>query len=95
LVKRAVSVREISKAEHDKPFKPSHPPRIGYNKTLAKFPAWEAERPKDVTRRPPLDPEAVPQAKFKPTHNFKTRPTPSVAVNMRNLKSAFPTVFRR
>ena len=33
--------------------------------------------------------------KFRPTHNSKSRPTPSIQTNMRNLKASFPTVFRR
>lgn len=94
-VKRTVSQRMISKAEHDKPFKPSHPPRIGYNKTIDKFPEYKEEGVKEITKRREADPDAAPIPKFKPTHNYKTRPTPSVAVNIRNLKSAFPSVFRR
>ena len=85
----------ISKAEHDKPFKPSHPPRVGHNKTIDKFPVYIEEGVKEITKRREVDPDAPPIPKFKPTHNYKTRPTPSVAVNIRNLKSAFPSVFRR
>ena len=49
---------------------------------------------KPVTRKVPIEGEED-KAKFKPTHNHKTRPTPSVATNMRNMKAAFPSVFRR
>jgi hypothetical protein len=31
---------------------------------------------------------------FKLTYNYKTRPTPSIAVNYRNLKASFPSSFR-
>jgi len=35
------------------------------------------------------------EAKWKPSHNLKSRPTPSVTTNMKNLRTEFPTVFRR
>ena len=78
--------------EHDKPFKPSHPPRVGYNKTLARFPEYIEDPKKQVERK--MDEEEGPP-KFKPTHNFKSRPCPSVTTNMRNLKASFPSVFRK
>lgn len=88
--------RPINKAEHDKPFRPSHPPRVGYNKTISPFPEWKQEPIKDITQRKVSgEDEKEEKAKFKPTHNDKTRPTPSVAVNIRNLKASFPTVFRK
>ena len=79
---------------HDKPFKPSHPPRSGYNKTLAKFPAYKEDPKKGIERKRPVEGEED-KPKFKPSHNIKTRPTPSVATNMRNMKASFPSVFRR
>ena len=82
----------ISKYDHDKPFKPSHPPREGYNKTIAKFPVYIEDPPKEIGPKEE-DPDAP--KKFKPTHNVKSVPCPSVAVNFRNLKASFPTVFRR
>ena len=84
----------LNHLEHDKPFKPSHPPRqVTTEKTIGKFPSWKGEPPKEITRKAPEDPDAP--KKFKPTHNNKTAPCPSVATNFRNLKSSFPTVFRR
>ena len=79
---------------HDKAFKPSNPGKRGYNKTLAKFPAYQEDPKKPLERRMPVEGEED-KAKFKPSHNIKSRPTPSVACNMRNIKSAFPSVFRR
>jgi len=35
---------------HEKPFKPSNPPKKGYNKTIAKFPKY-IEDPKKTTSR--------------------------------------------
>jgi len=80
--------------EHDKPFKPSHPPRRGYNKTLEKFPNYVEDPLKEVTRRVAVEGEED-RKKFRPTHRAKSRPTPSVATNMRNMKAMFPSVFRK
>ena len=78
--------------EHDKPFKPSHPGKIGYNKSLSPFPKYMEDPFKHVTRKMEEEEE---KPKFKPTHTVKSRPTPSVQTNMRNLKASFPTVFKR
>ena len=81
-------------AEHGKPFKPSHPPRKDIiSKSISRFPGWVRDPPKEITKKEPEDPDAP--KKFKPTHNVKTVPCPSVAVNFRNLKASFPTVFRK
>ena len=37
---RAPKPKTAPALEHDKPFRPSHPPRTGYNKTLARFPLY-------------------------------------------------------
>ena len=73
---------------HDIPFKPSNPPKRGYNKTLDKFPEYKEDPLRVVTRRK----ESVDdnKARWKPTHNQKTVPTPSVATQYKNLKSEFP-----
>lgn len=76
------------------PFKPSHPPKTGYNKSIAKFPQYLPDPPKQLKRKMPVEGVEEPP-KFKMTHNAKSRPTPSVATNLRNLKSSFPSVFRK
>ena len=80
--------------EHDKPFRPSNPGKKGYNKTLAKFPEYKEDPKKALERKRPVEGEED-KPKFKPTHIFKTRPSPSVATNMRNMKNSFPSVFKR
>ena len=80
--------------EHDRAFKPSNPPKLGYNKTIAPFPLYKEDPKKPITRRVPVEGEEE-RSKFKPTHNSKSRPTPSVATNMRNIKTSFPSVFRK
>ena len=62
---------------HDKPFKPSNPGKKGYNKTLAKFPRYQEDPKKPIERKMPVEGEED-RPKFKPTHNVKSRPTPSV-----------------
>lgn len=36
--------------EHDAPFKPSNPPKKGYNKTLEKFPEYKEDPLKPIVR---------------------------------------------
>ena len=77
---------------HDMPFKPSHPPRRGYNKTLAKFPPYK-EDPLRVAMRK-KEPEED-KAKWRSTTKKWSVPCSSVTTNYKNLKSEFPSVFRR
>lgn len=79
--------------EHDVPFKPSHPPKKGYNKTLDKFPPYKEDPMRVVTRNKSAEQEE--RGKWKPTHNKKTTPVNSVTTNFKNLKSEFPSIFRR
>ncbi len=39
--------------------------------------------------------EAEEKARWRSTHKYKSRPTPSVVTSMRNLKTEFPSVYRR
>ncbi len=79
---------------HEQPFKPSNPPKKGYNKTIEKFPPYKEDPLKSVVRK--KTPEgAEERAKWKPTHIKKTVPTPSVTTNYKNLKAEFPSIFRR
>ena len=65
------------------------------NCTLGSFPNYKENPPKALTRKRPVEGEEDDGPKFKLTHHYKTRPTPSVVTNMRNLKASFPSVFRR
>ena len=78
--------------EHDKPFKPSHPPKVGYNQTLAPFPYYKEDPKKPLTRKVEEEDDKKP---FRPTHNSKSTPMPSVTTNLRNMKASFPSVFKR
>lgn len=91
---RAEKKHEVHSYPHDKPFFPSNPnQRFSIHKTIGKFPEYKEDPPKEISKRQPDDPDAP--KKFKPTHTGKSVPQPSVAVNIRNLKASFPTVFRR
>jgi len=79
--------------EHDRAFKPSNPAKRGYNKSLSPFPKYTEDPWKSVERN--RERETEEKSKFKPTHIGKSRPSPSVQTNMRNLKASFPTVFKR
>lgn len=82
---------------HDKPFRPSHPSKRGKIKgTLDKFPEYLPNPPVELKRKVVVEGEEedVPPG-FKVTHRIKTRPTPSVATNYRNLKASYPSAFAR
>lgn len=78
--------------EHDAPFKPSNPPKRGYNKTLDRFPEYKADPMKVVIRK--KTPEAD-ERKWRPSHNTKSMPVGSVTTNYKNLKTEFPSIFRK
>jgi hypothetical protein len=78
---------------HDEPFYPSNPAKKGYNKTIDKFPPYKEDPIKIATRK--KKEEGEDERKWRTTYKKKTVPTPSVTTNYRNLKSEFPSVFRK
>ena len=74
-------------------FKPAKPARRGHSCTFAKFPEHMSEPMKFTVRKQLVEGEEVPPS-FRSTTRFKSRPSPSVITNIRNLKSSFPSVFR-
>lgn len=82
---------------HDKPFKPSQPSKKGIIKgTLERFPAYLPNPPVELKRKVLAEGEEEDSAPgFKVTYRFKSRPTPSVATNYRNLKASYPSAFAR
>lgn len=78
---------------HDKAFRDGGPVKKGKSATLGSFPKHMACPPNQKKYVKPADdaPEAPPG--FKATKKFYSRPTPSIACNMRNLKSSFPSAF--
>ena len=71
---------------HEAPFRPSHPAKIGYNKTISKFPEYKPD-PIRMAVRQIEDPSKKKEA-FRPnsTADFE-RPTPSISLNKQNLKN--------
>jgi len=80
--------------EQEVAFKPSKPPRRGYSCTLEKFPEYKENPLKFTERKRPVEGEDVAPA-FKSAKNFASRPSPSITTNMRNMKSSFPSIFRK
>ncbi len=80
---------------HDVPFKPSNPPKRGYNKTLEKFPPYKEDPMRPVLRKKESPEGADDKPNFKPTYKKRSVPCPSVSTNYRNLKSEFPSIFRK
>lgn len=71
---------------HEMPFKPSNPPKVGYNKTLDKFPEYKPD-PIRVAVRQIVDPSKKQDA-FRPNNTADyVRPTPSISLNKQNLKN--------
>lgn len=61
--------------------------------TIDKFPPYQPNPPKELKRKIKVEGEEE-RPGFKLTYNYKSRPTPSIAVNYRNLKASFPSSFR-
>lgn len=80
--------------EHDVAFKPAKPARSGHSCTFEKFPVYMENPLKFTTRKQVVEGEETPPA-FKSATLFKSRPTPSVVCNVRNLKASFPSIFKR
>ena len=48
--------KEKPVVEDDRPpFKPSHPPKVGYNKSIGKFPQYKEDPPKPLKRKIPVE----------------------------------------
>ena len=60
---------------------------------MAPFPLFMPDPPKQLMRVKKEEGVEEPPP-FKPSTKEFTRPTPSVVTNRRNIRSAFPTVFR-
>ena len=82
-------------AEHERAWRPSMPPRSGVYCSLAKFPEFMPNPPRELTRKKEVEGEPEAKPSFKMSHKRKTVPTTSVATNFRNLKASFPSVFRK
>lgn len=82
--------------QHDAAFKPPiRPPRSGHSCSLATFPKYMENPPKQPTRKVKLEGEPDAPPAFKLTYKYKSRPSSSVATNLRNLKVSYPSIFRK
>lgn len=82
------------KCEHERAFRPANPAKKGWNKTIAPFPEYMENPRKEITRVRPVEGVEEPP-RFRMTTNSYSRPTPSIATNIRNMKATFPSVFKR
>jgi len=71
---------------HEAEFKPSHPAKSGYNKTLAKFPEYKPDPIKIAVRK--IENPAEKREPFRLNAPIsEERPTPSISLNRQNLKN--------
>jgi hypothetical protein len=77
---------------HDKAFKPANPGKVGVLHTFEKFPNYLPNPPREIKRKIPVEGEEERRG-FRATTKVLTRPTPSIAVNYRNLKANYPSQF--
>ena len=84
-------------ALHEHAFKPSNPPRVGYNKTINPFPKYSELGPKPRSATFCKKPEEGKEEKkkWRETHNNNiSRHDPSIVTNFKNLKSEFKSMFK-
>jgi len=70
---------------HEAPFRPANPSKMGYNKTISKFPEYKEDPIRQAVRKQedPSKKEA-----FRPNNTaFNIRPSPSVSLNRANLRN--------
>ena len=80
--------------EQEVAFKPAKPARSGVSCTFEKFPKYMENPLKFTQRKQVIEGEESPPA-FKKATNFRSRPSPSVVCNVRNIKASFPSIFRK
>jgi hypothetical protein len=87
--------KEVPAMTHEAPFKPANPSKKGYNKTISKFPVYKEDPMKAIERKKKVEGEGDDRANWRHTYKKKTTPIQSVTTNFRNLKTEFPSIFRR
>ena len=80
----------------DKPFKPSSPPKVGYNKTINSFPKYSEQGYRQCPiRKPKTEGEDTAKKLWRMTHNNNISHVISpIASNYINLKSEFKTMLK-
>ena len=76
-------------------FKPSHPNKHGWHGTLAKFPEYKPNPPKELKRKVVDDSEPKKEV-FKPNHLMGwSRPSSTISCNRMNIRRAVSSMGRR
>lgn len=86
---REIVKKEVEACDHDRPFRLGGKGKSGINGAFEKYPEYLPNPLKFVERKVPDEDEDIPPG-FKPSCNGYSRPTPSVQLNLRNLKAAYP-----
>lgn len=93
--------KEKPQVEHPAPFKPSNPPKRGVvDKTLDKFPEYldDQKAKEDPNYGKPTQKKVKKdddRPAWKPNTFKKTTPSPSVATNLKNIRTSLPAMMRR
>lgn len=80
--------------EQEVAFRPAKPLKTGFNCTFEKFPNYMENPLKFTQRKVPVEGEEVAPA-FKSATRFRSKPSTSIVTNIRNLKTSFPSIFKR
>ena len=85
--------KEIESYDHDRPMKLGGKGKAGHAGAFEKYPEYMVDPLKPVERKVIDEDEDVPPG-FKYSTKGYSRPTPSVQLNIRNLKASYPGAFR-
>jgi hypothetical protein len=92
-LKTSASAANALPSIHDHAFKPANPGKK--NRILGKFPEFIADPPKQLKRVKKGENDPEDKIAFKPNTKSFSRPTPSVVCNFRNIRTAYPSAFRK
>lgn len=85
--------RVVSVCEHDRAFRPPFGGKTGVLANFEKFPEHKPDPPEEKKKKV-VDPDAEAKVGFKMTYKMRSRPTPSIATNVRNLKMQYGSLMR-
>ena len=75
-------------AKHSAPFKPSHPAKKGYNKTLQKFPVYREDQGKKVAQKS-REHYAKQSGYWKHPTKYRSKVCPTIIHHLRNEKPRY------
>ena len=90
---REIVKKEVETCDHDRAMKLGGKGKAGINGAFEKFPEY-MNNPLIPVERKVVDEDADEMPGFKYSTKGYSRPTPSVQLNIRNLKASYPSAFR-